>query len=247
MGRAKVLELIDPLVVSAPPSLQVRARVGAAARIRLGLELRARARVHLLVVGAPLALRITLVLTALGRREEGTVGAEDDVAPVVPVPPRVLHPLEVLAHALDRTACGTCVSGVASGAWVDVEAVGVVVGVCEASRGRDGVWARNTFLRAALALDEALPVQAGTCHGGIQLATGTCCGRDCRGAAAAHRCSSVPSGQTEVTLQSVSPFLAAPTSATSAKRHPRTTIVVGVLAVFSVVASHKGGFLRGFG
>lgn len=124
MGRAKVLDLIDPLVVGAPPSLQVRAGVGAAAQIRLGLELRARARVHLLVVGAPLALRITLMLTALGRREEGTVGAEDDVAPVVPVPPRVLHPLEVLAHALDRTACGTCVSGVASGVWVDVEAVG---------------------------------------------------------------------------------------------------------------------------
>ena len=54
---------------------------------------------------------------------------------------------------------------------------------------------------------------------------GACCGRDCRGFAAAHRWSSVPSGQTEVTVQSVPPFVAAPTSATSAKRHARTTMV----------------------
>ena len=119
----------------------------------------------------------------------------------------------------------------------------MVVGVCEASRGRDGVGARNTFLRAALALDEALPVQAGACHGGMQLATGACCGRDCRGAAAAHRWSSVPSGQTEVTLQPVSPFLAAPTSATSAKRHPRT---MGVLAVVCCRVSPGGeGMIAG--
>ena len=106
---------------------------------------------------------------------------------------------------------------------MDVAAAAVVlVGVCEASRGRGGVGARTTLLRTTLALDEALPVQAGACQGGMQLATGACCGRDCRGAAAAHRSSSVPSGQTDLTVQSVSAFLAAPTSATSAKRHIRT-------------------------
>ena len=54
----------------------------------------------------------------------------------------------------------------------------------------------------------------------MQLVTGAwIMARECRDAAAAHRWISVPSGQTEVTVQSFfSPFLAAP-SATSATRH----------------------------
>ena len=112
------------------PSVQGRPRVGAAARVELGPKLRARARVHLLVVRAPPALGVALALTPLGRREEGTVCAEDHVAPVVPVPPRVLEPLELLAHALGRTACGARVSGVACGAWADAAAVAVAVLGC---------------------------------------------------------------------------------------------------------------------
>ena len=39
VGRAKVSDLIDPLLLDAPPSLQVRARLGTAARARLRFEL----------------------------------------------------------------------------------------------------------------------------------------------------------------------------------------------------------------
>ena len=134
-----------------------------------------------------------------------------------------IHLKSLLTPLATPPVARACVSGVARGGWVDVAAVVLLlVGVCEASRGCGGMGARTTLLRAALALDVALPVQAGACQGGMQLATGACCGRDCRGAAAAHRSSSVPSGQTDLTVQSVSAFLAAPTSATSAKRHTRT-------------------------
>mmetsp|Transcript_17520 Transcript_17520/g.35616 ORF Transcript_17520/g.35616 Transcript_17520/m.35616 type:complete len:237 (+) Transcript_17520:118-828(+) len=57
-----------------------------------------------LVIGAPLTLRVSLALAALSRCEERAIGAEDDVAPIVPVPPRVLQPLEVLAHAVSCCA-----------------------------------------------------------------------------------------------------------------------------------------------
>ena len=62
----------------------------------------------------------------------------------------------------------------------------------------------------------------------MQLARGRLLWPGLQGSAAAHRWSSVPSGQTEVTVQSFSPFVAAPTSATSAKRHARTTMLSGV-------------------
>merc|ERR1719263_976770 len=98
---------------------RARERLLVAARLECVQSRLAELDVDLLVVRAPPALGVALALTPLGRREEGAVCAEDHVAPVVPVPPRVLQPLELLAHALGRTA----------------------------------------FLRAALALDEALPLE----------------------------------------------------------------------------------------
>ena len=170
---------------------------------------------HLLVVRAPPAIGVALALTPLGRREEGAVCAEDHVAPVVPVPPRVLHPLELLGHALGRTACGARVSGVAHGRWRRRRRCWAV---CEASRGRDGMGrAARFFEPPSPSMKHSLSKQA-RASVGCSWQEGACCGRGCRGFAAAHRWSSVPSGQTEVTVQSFSPFVAAPTSATSAKR-----------------------------
>lgn len=101
---------------SANPALSPRGSDGIAVRLsessELALALARREFVEAsaakldddIVIGrSPAALRISLLLAALGGSKERAICAEDHIAPVVPVPPRLLEPRKRIADAPDAS------------------------------------------------------------------------------------------------------------------------------------------------